>query len=305
MFKKISAIAIISSLILTISACNNSKPNSSDNSKIKVVVTFNAMMEFTKAIGRDKVTIQTIIPEGTEPHNYEPKVKDLEAIGRADMFVFNGFGMEKWVNKSLKAVNNKKLIIVDASKGFPPITNTDPKLIKDDGQNDPHIWISIKGAKKQALNIQDALIKVDPKNKAYYEANYSDFNNRLEQLFNEYNSKFNTVNNKNFVTGHAAFAYLCRDFGLNQNSVEDVFADGEPGPQKLTELVKYCKEHKIRTIFVEDILSPKVSETLANEVGAKTEKIYTFESRVKSKDYLQCMQYNLEVIYNSLAENPL
>ena len=38
---------------------------------------------------------------------------------------------------------------------------------------------------------------------------------------------------KNFVTGHAAFAYLCRDFGLEQNSVEDVFAEGEPNAAQL------------------------------------------------------------------------
>ena len=303
MFKNIVAVTLIICLILTMSACNSGNWANSSNiqgSKIKVVVSFNAMREFAYAVGKDKITIQTIIPDGTEPHDYDPRAKDLEILSSAKIFVYNGFGMETWVTKSLQAVNNKNLITVDASNGCTAITNTDPELIKDDGQDDPHIWVSLKGAEKEAENIETALIKADPTNKTYYETNYSNFYNQLEQLFNEYNSKFSALKNKSFVTGHAAFAYLCRDFGLKQNSVEDVFADGEPSAQKLTGLVKYCKENKIKTIFVEDMVSPKVSETLANEVGAKTVKIYTIESKEDNKDYLQSMQYNLQVIYDSL-----
>ena len=303
MFRKIVAITIISCLILAMSACNSAKPtngSSAQNPKIKVVVSFNAMREFVEAVGKDKVTIQTIIPDGTEPHDYDPRAKDLESLSSAKIFVYNGFGMEAWVTKSLQAVNNKSLITVDASNGCTAITNTDPQLIKDDGQDDPHIWVSLKGAEKEAANIKDALIKADPSNKTYYETNYTNFFDQLEQLFTDYNSKFSALKNKSFVTGHAAFAYLCRDFGLKQNSVEDVFADGEPSAQKLTELVNYCKDNKIKTIFVEDLVSPKVSETLASEVGAKTVKIYTIESKEDNKDYLQSMQYNLQVIYDSL-----
>ena len=119
-------------------------------------------------------------------------------------------------------------------------------------------------------------------------------------MYKEYDNKFKTVSRKDFVTGHAAFAYLARDFGLKQNSVEDVFAEGEPSAKKLKELTDYCKAEKINTIFVEDMVSPKVSETLAKEVGAKAVKIYTLESKEDGKTYIQSMQSNLEKIYASL-----
>ena len=93
---------------------------------------------------------------------------------------------------------------------------------------------------------------------------------------------------------------MARDFGLKQNSVEDVFAEGEPSAKKLKELTDYCKAEKINTIFVEDMVSPKVSETLAKEVGAKAVKIYTLESKEDGKTYIQSMQANLEKIYASL-----
>ncbi len=98
----------------------------------------------------------------------------------------------------------------------------------------------------------------------------------------------------NFVTGHAAFAYLSRDFGLEQNSVEDVFAEGEPNAAQLAKLIEYVKENNITTIFAEEMASPEVSKTLAKEVGAKVETIYTIESKEDDKTYLQRMDENLK-----------
>ena len=123
---------------------------------------------------------------------------------------------------------------------------------------------------------------------------------KLEALQKDYAQKFATVAHKDFVTGHAAFAYLCRDFGLEQQSVEDVFAEGEPNAAQLAELVEFAKSHGIKTIFAEEMASPAVSKTLAAEVGAKVETIYTMESKEDDKSYLQRMEDNLSKIYESL-----
>ncbi|MCC9296094.1 metal ABC transporter substrate-binding protein [Clostridium sp. WLY-B-L2] len=295
--------AILSSIMFVFSGCSSSSGTNTDNksqSKPKVVVSFNAMREFASAIGKDKIDITTIIPNGTEPHDFEPTAKDLKTLSSANVFIYSGLGMESWKDKVINSANNKNLIAVDASKGITPIKNTDADEIKEHGQYDPHAWISLKNAEIQSKNIKDALVKADPSNKDFYEKNYKSFSKQLEDLYSEYKTKFSTVKNKNFVTGHAAFAYLCRDYGLKQNSVEGVFAEGEPSPQKLAELVNYCKQNNIKTIFVEDMVSPKVSNTLAKEVGAKVEKIYTIESKEDNKNYIQSMKSNLEMIYNSL-----
>ncbi|MEY8001405.1 metal ABC transporter substrate-binding protein [Clostridium sp. Mt-5] len=306
MFKKnkLSVLAAILSCIMFIfSGCNGTGGTTANNktqSKPKVVVSFNAMREFASAIGKDKIDITTIIPNGTEPHDFEPTVKDLKTLSNANVFVYSGLGMESWKDKIINSVGNKNLIVVDASKGISPIKNTANDEIKEHGQYDPHVWISLKNAQIESKNIKDALVKADSINKDFYEKNYINFSNELNDLYNEYNKKFATVTNKNFVTGHAAFAYLCRDYGLKQNSVEGIFAEGEPSPKKLEELVNYCKQDNIKTIFVEDMVSSKVSDTLAKEVGAKVEKIYTIESKEDNKNYIQSMKSNLEMIYNSL-----
>lgn len=300
MLKKFSVLLIILSMFMVLTACAGKRNiETTDKSKIQIVVSFNAMREFVEAVGRDKVQVITIVPDGTEPHDFEPKARDLERLQTSKVFVYNGIGMEPWVQKVLEVTDNKSQIIVDSSKGFDLIKNTGEE-IEEHGEYDPHIWLSLRGAQCQAKNIKDALISADVQNKDYYEKNYVEFASNLESLYSEYSGKFGTIVNKNFVTGHAAFAYLCRDFGLKQNSIEDVFAEGEPTPAKLKELVDYSKENKIKTIFMEDMASPKVSETLAKEVGAKTERIHTLESKEDNKDYLESMRANLERIYNSL-----
>lgn len=303
MIKKIIVSAMIASFMFIISGCSEAPKNiQNKNNKLTVVVSFNAIKELAEAVGGNKINIKTIIPNGTEPHDYEPKVKDLQTLSSADIFVYNGFNMESWENQTISAVGNKKLTEVDASKGFKPIEVSEGSSSSEYNDYDPHAWLSIKGAEYESKSIKNALIKKDPKNKYYYEKNYEKFYSELESLYNEYNKKFKNVKRKDFVTGHAAFAYLCRDFGLSQKSVEDVFAEGEPSSRNLKELTDYCKKNNVKTVFVEDMVSPKVSETLASEVGAKVEKIYTLESKEDNKDYIESMRYNLNVIYKSLNQ---
>ncbi|MEA4926204.1 MAG: metal ABC transporter substrate-binding protein [Syntrophomonadaceae bacterium] len=303
MIKRWAILLLCVIAVISFSACSNKKPESKlEDSKIKVSVTFNAMKEFVEAVGQDKVEISTIIPDGTEPHDFEPKAQDMAALSTANIFVYNGLGMEAWAEEAISAANNANLITVEASKGTEAIKNTDPEEVEEHGQYDPHVWLSLKGAELEVKNIKDALIQADPSNKDYYEKNCEAYISQLQSLFNEYSGKFQSAPKKSFVTGHAAFGYLCREFGLEQNSVEDTFAEGEPTAQQLTELVDYCKEHKVTTIFAEEMASPDVSKTLANEVGAKVETIYTIESSEDNKTYLERMTDNLSKIYDSVAK---
>ena len=315
MLKKIIATMLALSLLASLTACGGSAsstavasataaPSSAagSNEKLKVSVSFNAIKEFAEAVGKDKVEISTIIPDGMEPHDFEPKAQDLVALSSADVFIYNGLGMEAWAEKAITAADNTALIAVDASAGADAIENTDPAEVSEHGQYDPHLWLSITGAKTELENIKNAFVKADPANESFYETNYQDYTDQLDTLYQEYSEKFKTVESKSFVTGHAAFGYLCRDFGLEQNSVEDVFAEGEPTAQQLAELVDYCRTNHVTTVFAEEMASPDVSNTLANEVGATVQTIYTMESAEDDLSYLQRMESNLSKIYDSLTK---
>ncbi|WP_371876592.1 metal ABC transporter solute-binding protein, Zn/Mn family [Clostridium zeae] len=285
---------ILSSLLLVTSFVGCTKSTGkTDSDKLKVTVSINPLKEFAEAIGKDKIDVNVMVPEGMEPHDFEPKSKDLVELNKSSVFVYNGFGMEEWLDKVEETIEDKnKIQLIDSSKGI--------EQIKTDGKVDPHIWLSLKNAETQSYNIKEALVKADGKNKDFYEKNYKEFTDKLEKLYQENKTKFSELKTKDFVTGHEAFGYLCRDFGLTQMSVEDVFAEGEITPQKLKELVEFCRSNSIKTVFSEQLASPKVSQTLANEVGAKIQTIYTIESKEDNKDYYESMKDNLDKIYNSL-----
>ena len=292
--KKIFLIFITAIMMATfVVGCGKSKVGSeaqdkagNDSDEIKVLVSFHAMEELVELIGDDKVEVEVVIPEGTEAHDFEPTTKDIKELSKSNLFVYNGLGMEHWVENFLK---NSNVEVVEAS--------TNVNTINNDGVVDPHTWLGLKDTIVELENIKNALIKVDSKNSDYYENNYENAKKELESIYDEYKSKFDSIENKKFVTGHKAFGYLCREFGLEQVAIQGVFAEGEPSPAKLAELVTYCKDNNIKTVFAEEIGSTEVAETLAREAGAKVETIETFEGE---GDYIEGMKENLQKIYEAL-----
>lgn len=300
MKRKSLLVGTVLALVSAICALSCARAGTVDG-RLSVVASFDAVAEFAKAVGGDKVAVTTLAPAGVEPHDFEPKAQDMATLAKAAVFAYNGLGMEAWADKAIAAAGSKKLVAVDASEGAEAIANDDPAEVEEHGQYDPHLWLSLSGAILEARNIAAALSKADPRNAAYFEKNRDAFVKSLDDLRAEYAEKFRAVKSRAFVTGHAAFAYFCRDFGLEQRSVEDVFAEGEPTAKDLAALVDYCRKNGIKTIFAEEMVSPEVSATLAAEVGAKVETIATIEGPEDGKSYLERQRENLDKVYASLA----
>ncbi len=306
--KKLKVLGALTLIVVMLAACSNreSKNNEETDNTINIVTSFYGMQALTEEIGGDKVSIESVIPEAMEPHDFDIKAKDMKAIEEADIFIYNGAGMESWIEDVEAAISGKELIVVEASKGV-ELINADEESEEheeDEGHNhsgkDPHTWLGLSEAKIQGENIKNALVEKDVKNKEYYEENLKKFNEKIDNIIKEYNPKFKELANKNFVTGHATFGYLCRDFGLTQKSIEGVFAEGEPSPKELQNLMEYCKGNNIKTIFVEELISTQLSDTLAKEVGAQTKQIYTLHSNEDGKSFSDVLKYNVETIYSAM-----
>ena len=110
----------------------------------------------------------------------------MKQLATAQVFVYNGFGMEPWAQQAIEAAKNDKLVTVVATKGVEAIKNTDPEEIKEHGAEDPHAWLSLKNAKIEVKNIKDAFVKADPANKDYYEKNYNDYVAKLDEMIKKY-----------------------------------------------------------------------------------------------------------------------
>ena len=157
--KKLSIIFCICTLLLSnlLAGCGSKEPAPAADHKLRVVVTFNAMKEFTQAVGQDKIHITSLIPDGTEPHDFQPTTKTMQALSKADILIYNSTGMERWVEQATQAAANPKLVIVEAARGTDRISLTEADEIRAHGQYDPHTWLSLSCAQTEVKNISTAI----------------------------------------------------------------------------------------------------------------------------------------------------
>jgi zinc transport system substrate-binding protein len=298
-FSRIILVALSLVVLVVVSACGNSNEDNKASSeknqnKIQVVASFYPMVEFTKNIGGDKVNVSVLIPDGVEPHSWEPSAKDLESIKDANLFVYNGV-VEGWAPQAIAALGSDKVNSVEAGKGL------------FSASNDPHTWISPKNAIQEVENIKDALIKVDPTNKEVYEENTKNYIAKLQDLDKRFTKLGKEARHKEFVTTHAAFGYLARDYGLKQIPIMGISPLAEPTPKELKALVEVIKAHNITAVYAEPLISRNIADTIAK--ATKTEVLtlnpaagLTPEEKKQNLDYVSIMNDNLRNLSLSLLK---
>lgn len=306
--KILSAAVLSLSLLTGMTACANSgskvDANAQADGKLNVYTSFYPMYDFAKKVGGDMITLTNLVPAGTEPHDWEPTAADITALESADVFLYNGAGMEHWVDKVLGSISKEGLVVVEASKGISMLEGH-----AEEGEEampfDPHVWLDPKYAKVEMENIKNALTKADPANKDAYEQNFTSAAAELDKLDKEFTDTLSPLPNKDIIVAHQAFGYLCASYGLNQVAIEGLSADSEPDPAKMSDIITFAKEQKIKVIFFEELVSPKVAETIADAIGAKTDVLnplegLTDEQLAAGEDYCSIMRENLAVLKSSL-----
>jgi len=293
---------------LAIAGCSNNESRSnSKDSKLHIATTFYPMYEFTKNITKDKAQVDLLIPANVEPHDWDPSPKDIEKIQKSDLLIYNSPELETWAPDLQKSINNVKF--VNASKGISLIKGSKEEEEGDKGSHlDPHVWLDPVLAQKEVENITKAIVAKDPEHKAYYEKNSQAYIQQLKQLDHLYRTTLEKAPKKEFITQHTAFSYLAKEYGLKQVPISGLTPEQEPSPARLAELKKFAQKHQVKIIYFEEIASPKVAQTLANEVGAKTEVLsplegLTKEEQDKGLNYVKIMKRNLDSLKKSLM-NP-
>ena len=262
--------------------------------KIQVVASFYPLYFFSSQIGGDKADVTNIVPAGAEPHDYEPTAQDIAKIENSKLLVLNGGGLEAWGGDIQKNIDAKNTTIVTAGEGLTT------QQVTENGETgtDPHVWLDPPLAEKMVDKIAQGFEQVDPANKSYYQANADSLKNKLNDLDMTYKQSLSTCKEKNIITSHAAFGYISTTYGLNQVPIAGLSPDAEPSPQQLADIVKFAKDNNVKYIFFESLVSPKLSQTIATEVGAQTLVLNPIEGLsdeelAQGKNYLTVMQDNL------------
>ena len=282
---------LIIMLLLCVAGCGQKKQ---DNGKLSVTASFYPIAEFTNAVGGDNVDVYTLVPDGVEPHDWEPSPRDFTRLGRSKLFFYNGM-VESWAEKAITTLSDTNIKGVELGKG----------LYNINGNNDPHVWISPQKAIIETNRIVDALSQNDPKNADAYKKRGEEYCKKLKKLDADLKEIVKQSPKKKFVTSHAAFGHLAKDYGLEQLAIEGISPEAEPTPADMKNLVELVKKENVKFVFMETLTSPKLAQLIAKETGAEVLVLDPIEGldeegRKEKLTYLKLMEANIKNLAKAL-----
>lgn len=273
-------IILLSIFILNCNKNNNKNSDKDNSGKLQIYTSIYPIYDFTKKIGGEKISVYNMTKAGAEPHDFEITSKDMANLSKANLFIYNGGGMEHWVDTIKEALKDIKYI------------NTSSNI--NENNLDPHFWLSPINAKIQMENIKNGLIEIDSENKNYYESNYNLYANRLTELDEKIKTSLSDIKNRNLVLTHPAFGHFCKEYSLNQIAI----ARDEADPKAMAEIIEFIKSNNVRAIFYEEFSSSKLVDSIAKETGIKILTLNPIESLseeniASGEDYFSFMEKNL------------
>lgn len=294
----VSALIIV--LVLALAVLVPGRTPVAPSEKFEVAASFYPVYFLSARIGGEKATVTNITPAGAEPHDYEPTPQQLASIERSRLIVLNG-GMEAWGERVAQGLDPAKTVLVEAGKGL------ETRIFEEEGETmaDPHVWLSPALAARMTDAIVAGFVQADPENAAYYEGNAAALKADLAALDAAYKEGLASCEKTAFVTSHAAFGYLAESYGLSQIAIAGLSPEAEPTAKELANVASFAREHGVDVIFFETLVSPKLSETIAREVGARTLVLdpiegLTDDERAQGSDYLTLMRRNLANLQTAL-----
>lgn len=269
--------------------------------KLQIIASIYPLGYFASQIGLDRVEVTTITPAGVEPHDFEPSSKDIASLNSADLLILNGGKLEAWAEKIQDLLSSNRQKVIIASEGLETLQTPEIGNMK----LDPHIWLDPLLAKAVSKRIAQSLKLIDPINTIFYEDNLHILEKKFDTLHEAFAQSLQKCEEDTIITSHAAFGYIASRYNIKQVSLTGLNPDEEVSPKKLAEISQFAKEHHIQYIFVEPLVSPKLSETIAQEIGAGTIVFNPLESLTykeieEGKDYFSVQQENLVSLRKAL-----
>jgi zinc/manganese transport system substrate-binding protein/manganese/iron transport system substrate-binding protein len=277
--------------------------------KLRVVATTTQVADFVREIGGDRVQVTQLVKPNASPHEYEPTPAAIQAIGRADLLVKNGVGLEDdWLPRTVQAAGFDGAT-VDTSAGITLRQGEDEHTGKP--ADDPHIWHNPLGAQIMCATIEKALIKADPAHKADYQDHFTTYAAKLDTLDKNIERKINSLpaDDRKLVTNHDAFGYYVDRYHLTfvGSLIPDFSDQAELSGTRLDSLVAKIKKEKVKAVFGETSLPPKTAKTIADQAGVKVVagdgSLYGDSLGPKGSagdTYIKSMEFNTETIVDAL-----
>ena len=275
---------------------------------VDVMASFYPLQFVAEQVGGDRVTVRSLTPPGAEPHDVELSPAQVSRIDQADLVVYLS-GFQAAVDDAVAQTSPAH--VVDAANDTTLMTpaeehgheeGADEGEEHDHGALDPHFWLDPSRMPSVVDDVAKELSAIDPAGASAYAANAAALNQRFDDLDATYDTGLTTCETRTFVTSHEAFGYLADRYDLEQVGISGIDPEAEPSPARLAAVEKIVREQHVSTIFFESLVSPKVSETLADDLGIQSAVLDPIEGLADpADDYFSIAERNLDALRMALS----
>ncbi len=306
-------------LVFTLIAC---KSPEKDSTQINIVCAMFPEYDWTRniAAGIDDVNISYLISNGTDPHSYQPTVKDITLIASADIFIFGGGESEKWIedtltlkdcNPDMKIINMMELLegkiyIEEEKEGMQEDRHSKDE---EESEYDEHVWLSLRNAMLVCTEITSVLSDSLPEQAEALNSNQIIYEEKLAALDKEYSElMLSSLQNTILVADRFPFRYLAEDYGIDYYAAfSGCSADAEASFETLVFLTECIEQNNLNTVFVLEGSDEKLAKAAIKNSKHGDCQILVLESmqaiRAKQADstsYINIMKKNLNALSTAL-----
>lgn len=287
---------------LALTGCAGSPPTaSSPTDKMSVVVAAYPLEFLAERITGDTATVTDLTAPGAEPHDLELTSRQVADMAGADAVVYLS-GFQSAVDEAIATVSPK--VVADANKGLTLLPALEAEAGEEGhdaehGAYDPHVWQSPANMVTMAQTISAALSQARPDLASTFAANTTALVADLTGLDDSYRTGLATCQRTQFVTSHAAFAYMAQRYHLEQVPIAGLDPTEEPTAARIAAVQKLAKQYGVTTIFFETLVSDTVAKSIASDLGLKTAVLDPIEgitSTSAGTNYLEVMKSNLTAL---------
>src|SRR2546430_1167468 len=257
-------LALLAALLLA--GCGSS----GSGGRLSVVATTTQIADWTRAVGGGDVAVHQILQPNTDPHEYEPRPKDVEATAGARIVFENGDELDHWMAKVVRQAGGKPRVVVLG--GRVPIRRPGEASGPEASRFDPHWWHDPRNAEAAGRAIRDTLAAAGPAHRAAYARHAATYLRRLRALDRSLATCFARLPRaeRKLVTDHDAFGYFAHRYGLDVVGavIPSQTTQAQPSAGATARLVGLIRREHVRAVFPESSINRRLAETIARETGA-------------------------------------
>lgn len=282
--KKVILISCAVMLLFALFGCDARRAE--NNEKPIIAVTILPEKTFVEAVCGEFAEVRVLVPPGFSPENYEPSPQEIEKYNDAALYFSIGVPAEQSI---LRNVGEKTKVVALHDE----VSKTIPERMFEEGERDPHIWLSPKRVKLMIDIICRELVSLDADNAEKYAENAESYKKSLDELDAYIANLFGSLENKRFIVYHPAFGYLAEDYGLSMYALQEEGKDETI--RQYADKIGLARQHKLKTVFYQEEVDSRQVEAFAREIGGNSVRLSPL-----AEDYINNMKAMAQAISEAM-----